>query len=171
MSRMLRLPQLLDVLKERFDKLTIVETGTIRNVSEPYREGDGWSTLHIARWLVNNPGHSFTTIDLDTSVAENFLRTKRLNQYVNFVQADSLTALPKLPDTLHFVLLDSANDAKLTLAEFIIVEQRIPRGGIVVIDDVIMDSKEVLKGHLVIPYVKNAGYKVVIANRLGIVYF
>lgn len=169
-SRMARLPQYLDELKNKFGTINCLETGTIRNTANEYREGDGWSTWHIAKWIKHNGGN-FMSIDLYTGVADRFLRQKGLQDYVKLVQKDSLQAIAAVTVPLHFVLLDSANDADLILDEFRLVEPKVVKGGIVVIDDVIMDDIHVVKGHKVVPYARKKGYGVMIKDRLAVVRF
>lgn len=163
-SRMSRqLLPILDSLKTKYHPLRIVETGSIRNPNVRYATGDGWSTFWIAKWVSQNGG-SFTSIDLDTQPAYNFLLRRGLHKHVTLKRGSSLDILPTI-DFAHLILLDSANDADLVLAEFKLVESK---AKIIIIDDVIMDSQEVVKGHKVVPYAKEK-YHVEIKDRLAIV--
>lgn len=170
MSRMKKLPELLDTLS--FQRINILETGTIRNVNPEYAIGDGHSTLWIAKWIrEQDKPVNFYSIDKDVSVAYKYLQELGYLPEVNLIKSNSLIWLDKyIPPEVHFALLDSANDAQNTLNEFKLVEPRMVKGGIVVIDDVIMHSKDVKKGHKVIPYAQTK-YRVEVVNRLGIVYF
>ena len=168
-SRMTIIPKYLDELKLRFDcPLTIIETGTIRNTAPQYHDGDGHSTLYIAAWVKLNGGN-FYSIDLYTGTCEEYLSMVGLDSHVKFRQQDSITAINDIKAPIHFALLDSANVAQLTLDEFKAIESKLIPGSTVIIDDVIMDSKDVVKGHKVVPYIKEKGYPYVIQDRLCII--
>lgn len=170
MSRMTIIPTYLTALKARFGLLNIVETGTIRNTNKDYVEGDGHSTLHIAEWIKHNGGN-FTSIDLYTEVAKRYLTSHNLQNFVKFEQGDSRRILAEMTKPLHFVLLDSANDVDVILGEFKLVEPLVVDGGIVMVDDVYMDSVNVVKGHKVIPYAREKYRVYLIGNGLAVIHF
>lgn len=143
--------------------MLVVETGTIRNTKPEYADGDGWSTLHLAEWGLGD----IFSIDLDVSICREFLTERGLIDRVHLMQGSSLDNLIHFSD-IDLAYLDSANDAELILAEFKLVETRMAKGGIVVIDDVLMDDREVVKGHLVVPYARQK-YQVELKNRMAIV--
>lgn len=140
-------------VSERFGRpLTIVETGTIRNAGEQYAAGDGHSTRHIAEWIRDNsPDSMFSSIDLNTTVARQYLRDMKLSGYVSLISGDSLLHLKRF-DTIDFCYLDSENDAELTFNEFMIVWDKVPGGGCIIVDDCNLRSTELLKGDKLIPY-------------------
>lgn len=174
-SRAQLLVQLLDKLQDAVsERLTIVETGSIRSINEPYVLGDGHSTHIIADWLSRQPRpHDFYSIDLDTTIAEDYLKKLGLADQVVFLQGNSLDVLPKLSSArVHLAYLDSANDAALIEAEFKILEKVMAANvGVVVVDDCKPGSHELLKGNLVIPYAKAQGYRVTLTDRQGIIWF
>ena len=47
-----------------FNSITIVETGCIRNPTESYKHGDGWSSLTWLLWAENTDSRVYT-IDID----------------------------------------------------------------------------------------------------------
>lgn len=162
-SRMINLIPILNTLKQKED-LIIVETGAIRNPNLKYAVGDGWSTYWIAKWVKENGG-KFISIDLDTRVAKEFITKLGLQNFVNFLEGNSLELLPTLPTQVSLVLLDSANDADHILAEFLLIENR---ARVCVIDDTIMGSTEVVKGQKVIPYAQKK-YNIKFKDRLAII--
>lgn len=165
-SRMsVHIPPLLDQLKKQYGQVSIVETGTIRNTNVRYATGDGWSTYWIAKWVKENNG-TFVSIDIDPITAQNFMVRHDLQNSVKFYRGNSLLLLPQIVGPIHFVLLDSANDAKHILKEFKLVEGS---ATIIVIDDVIMDSPDVVKGHQVVPYAQARGHRVELKDRLAII--
>lgn len=147
---------LLNQLRQRnvSKQLHILETGTIRNTNPEYRVGDGWSTYYIAQWVADNPPVRFLSIDLDVSVMTRFMRNQGLIDYVTPVQSDSVAFLSTFRQPIDFLLLDSANDADVILNEFRAAESKLVAGSVVVIDDVMMQSKDVVKGHKIVPYLQ-----------------
>lgn len=170
MSRMKTLPTILAELHKTFGPLTIIETGTIRNMAPEYHAGDGWSTVYISEF-VRAHGGDFTSVDLDISTAKKMLGSLDLAGYCKLVQYDSLMWLrDKAPQGIHFALLDSANDANHTFREFELVRPKMVAGGIIVIDDVIPGSREVVKGQRVYSLVQRKGLKHKLDGRLLFIY-
>jgi len=170
----MRIGLLLEELIRKLDTdkgLVIVETGTIRNAADQYANGDGHSTYHIALLMKDRRAdkHRFYSLDHETAVANAFLIEKGLREFVTLVRGDSLQELARF-SAIDFAYLDSANDAAHILAEFKIVEKKmVPGNAVVVIDDVCMGSKAVVKGHLVIPYAREKGYDVLIRDGQAVI--
>lgn len=143
--------------------LRIVETGTIRNTAPEYETGDGHSTIVFANYVKDNGG-TFYTIDIETSVSEKYLSMVGLSGYVNIISGYSTTALNDF-DLIDFAYLDSANDAKNTLDEFLIAWPKITNGGCVMVDDCNEKSVELHKGDLLMPYLRENGITYVEANN------
>lgn len=140
--------------EKKHGKLRILETGTIRNLTPEYAEGDGHSTIYIAEWLSRiTPKSTFISIDLKTDVSRRILNERKLLRFVHLVRSDSLKALPQFKN-LDFCYLDSENDAELTLNEFLIVWPNILPGGAVMVDDCTDYVCEKKKGVKLIPYLK-----------------
>lgn len=166
-SRAWSLRKYIRELEDKMGKLIIVETGTIRNAASQYVIGDGYSTEIIARYIKNSEHkHDFYSVDLDISVCQKYLQNRSLLSYVKLVQSDSINFLQNF-GKVDFAYLDSGNDAQLILNEFKLVEGT---AKIVVIDDCVPGSHELLKGNLVIPYVKAKGYRFQLTNRQGIIW-
>lgn len=146
----------LDATAKRFNhSLTIVETGTIRNVGEEYKEGDGHSTEAICRWIRDQyDWHDFASIDTDTSVAEWYLGSLGLSDYVALLQGYGTDILPCIP-VIEFAYLDSENDAKNTMDEFVIIWPAVPVGGCVMVDDCSDESEELHKGDILMQYLRD----------------
>lgn len=135
--------------------LTIIETGTIRNIEEEYKEGDGHSTEAICRWLEQGYDfHEFASIDTDTATADFYLNKLGLLKYVDLLQGLSTDLLPTFK-TIDFAYLDSENDAKNTMDEFVIVWPAVPKGGCVMVDDCNEESEELHKGDILLPYLRD----------------
>lgn len=154
------------------DALHIVETGTIRNVGEQYRINDGWSTLTFAQHVAEHGGR-LVAIDLDTSAAEQVLTgAGLLTSRVNLVQRDSrdeLRGMAQHPDIITFdvAFLDSDNDPELIFDEFRLVGPMMTSPGLIMVDDVDMDSTGVVKGHKLVPHLDEAGIPYRIVKRHG----
>lgn len=170
-SKMLQLRHYLDALQKVHGNLNIVETGSIRNTGSAYAIGDGHSTEHIARWIKESKRpHSFTSIDLDTHVAESYIQSLGLSNYVKFIMGNSHDVIPTLNENIHLALLDSANDADVILTEFQLVLPKMnKRGAIIAIDDVFPGSKTVVKGHKVIPYAQEQYFTRIFPSGLAII--
>lgn len=149
--------------------LDIIETGTIRGAEDRYRTGDGWSTIAFAEHVRNNAG-SFTSIDLDVSTARAVLadHLDHLDRYVNLVEGHSIQVLAhaaasgQRPDV---VLLDSDNDSQLILHEYLIVSAMLNRPGLLIVDDVDLESELIVKGHKLVPWLDREGVLYEIVQR------
>lgn len=134
--------------------LAMLETGSIRNPELRYRDGDGWSTIALATHVRVHGGH-VTSIDLNTRVADAVLASHGMRDDVHLVTGHSIDVLAgylQEGKKFDFILLDSENDAQLTLHEWYIAHRLINEGGIIMLDDIEPGSKDVLKGNLVIPH-------------------
>lgn len=166
----------LDAFRERAgrDRLHIVETGTIRGAGENHRRGDGWSTLTFAEY-VKTHGGSVTSIDREIDTAIEVLKSHRLSSHVKLVRGTSVEVLEEMAarkgrtgkGSLDVVFLDSGNDAELTLQEFLTARALLRSPALVMVDDVNMQSHEVVKGHRIVPWVKEAGIAHKIVERDG----
>lgn len=149
--------------------LDIVETGTIRGAGDEYRTGDGWSTVAFAEHVYNHGG-TFTSIDLDVSTARAVLtgHVDRLDQYVSLVEGHSIEVLTRYAvegRQFDVASLDSDNDAQLILDEYLIASTMLRRPGLLIVDDVDLDSLLVTKGHKVVPWLDNKGVPYGIVQR------
>lgn len=153
-------------------KLDLLETGTIRGVTEEYQSNDGWSTLTLAAYAKVNGG-KLTSIDLDVKASRAILKEHGLSSAVRLTQGHSIEVLSGLvasayavaekpadnevrvggPGFLDLAFLDSSNDGSLIFHEFLIVRHIMRSPGVIIVDDVDMESTEVVKGQKILPYV------------------
>ncbi len=165
-----------DILNDELGKLDVdfgikvLETGTIRDATTNGRQGDGWSTLFFAQ----HPKVSrVVSIDLVTATADKVLTRHRVRDRVELVTGYSIEELANRlaigDDQYDVVFLDSDNDAKLILHEFMIAKQLVAKNGIIIIDDVATPATTpgALKGELVLPYIENAGLSHRVMFRRG----
>lgn len=169
-SRANEIAKQLTRLKGKNQNLVILETGTIRNTEPQYVTGDGHSTHIICNWVKKNGGN-FRSADLDISVAKTYLTKLGLIEYVTLVQSDSVKFLKDFSGKADLVYLDTANDASLILREFQAIEGKMQPWGVVIIDDCVPGSTELMKGNKVIPYAKKKGYRVELKPRQGMIWF
>lgn len=135
-------------------ELAMLETGSIRNPELRYRDGDGWSTIALATH-VRVHGGSVTSIDLNTRTADAVLAAHGMRDIVTLVtgySVDVLAGYLQEGKKFDFILLDSENDAQLTLHEWYLAHRLINDGGTIMLDDIEPGSRDVLKGNLVIPH-------------------
>ena len=149
--------------------LRTLETGSIRSSEPRYEAGDGWSTLAFARYARDHGG-VFVSIDLDTSAAEEVLVREGLRESVDLREGNSLDVLPGIIESgagLDVVLLDSDNDADLIMTEFAVVRRALAPGSVLLVDDVVPDSRTVVKGKKLLPFLRGEGYEPEIIEREG----
>ena len=162
----------LDGLRSRLGRsaLTVVETGTIRNAGEQYRYDDGWSTLTFAA-EARRYGGAVYSIDLDVSIAAGVLRLHDLDGHVRLLRGYSIDVLAdmlsSLDSTVDVIFLDSENDAQLTFHEYLIGRRLIGSPGLILVDDVEPDSAVVVKGHLLVPWLRSLHVPHRIEQRAG----
>lgn len=150
--------ELLGVVRERTDKkkLDLLETGSIRSNELRFRDGDGWSTLALGTHVRMNGGTA-TSIDLDTTMASQVLSTHGLDTNVKLIEGHSIDAMAAFVEEaarFDFILLDTDNDAQLTLHEWYLAKRLIRKGGVIMVDDVEPRSRHVLKGNDLVPHLE-----------------
>jgi hypothetical protein len=129
--------ELLDEHHNRYPIVhTIIETGCLRSDESGAEEGDGWSTLHIARWIECHCDSCFISYEQDFQhirVAKKVLLARNLLLFANFCRGDSVACLEAADYSIDFAYLDSSDNLPHALAEFEAVEARGAR--IIVMDD------------------------------------
>lgn len=117
---------LLDEFREKHpEKLTIVETGSMRSTSPGAEEGDGWSTMEFAKWIKAHPGSIFFTMDLDPKLAEAEIKKAGLDSYdLNFYTGESVGLLQMFNFGIDFAYLDTSDDLQHGLEEFKLCEAK-----------------------------------------------
>lgn len=162
----------MDRLRNKFDRreLHTLETGSIRNTGEPYRRGDGWSTLTFAA-QVDQFGGGATSIDLNIDAAHQVLSDNGLRRKVNLIPGYSIdimaAMLYELPTRFDLILLDSDNDPGLILHEYLIAKRLLRGGGVIIVDDVDPQSTTVMKGHALQPWLDEHAIGYHIQQREG----
>ena len=150
-------------------ELQILETGTIRQDTEAHRLGDGWSTVAFAEDVIKNGGH-VTSIDLEIHTAQQVLTREGVIDDVTLRQGysiDWLASMLEAGQRFDVILLDSDNDAQLILHEFMLARHLLNRPGMILVDDVVPGSREVVKGHELLPWLAGRGIEYDIAERTG----
>lgn len=160
----------LDAFRERTgrDKLTILETGSIRGTQEQYHQNDGWSTLTFAQYVRDNGG-ALTSVDLDTAAADEVLTRHELRDVVHLVEGDSVATIEAMARdvALDVVFLDSDNDADLIMREFLAVRELTTSPALFLVDDVEPGSTGVVKGHQILPWLQNNDVQHRLERRTG----
>lgn len=152
-------------------KLDILETGTIRGTTEEYQSNDGWSTLTFAAYAKVNGG-KLISIDLNVENSRAVLKEHGLSSAVRLTQGHSISVLSGLLASayanaekagenevrvggagfLDVAFLDSDNNGALIFHEYLIVSQLMRSPGLIIVDDVDIESAEVVKGHEILPW-------------------
>jgi predicted O-methyltransferase YrrM len=151
--------------------LNIIETGTIRGEGEEYRKNDGWSTVTFAEYTKKNGG-AVTSIDLNTKTSAKVLGDKSLARHVDLIEGHSIDVLARTlakdePGLFDVAFLDSDNDGALIFHEYLIVKQIMRSPGLIIVDDVDIESSEVVKGHELLPWAQAHGIPHRIIERSG----
>lgn len=149
--------------------LDILETGSIRNATEPHRVGDGWSTLTLATYRATYGGR-FVSVDLDTSQAKKVLAREQIAG-VELVQAESVATLKECLAagmSFDFILLDSGDDPELIYAEYEVARQLVRVPGLIAVDDVAYHPGSYgSKGERVVPHLEAEGIDFRVSSRWG----
>lgn len=162
----------LERLRNKLDRLDlhILETGSIRNTGEPYRLGDGWSTLTFAQQVASHGGTA-TSIDLNVDAAKQVLSDRGLERQVTLLPGHSIDLMAALlaasATRFDLILLDSDNDPNLILHEYFIAKRLLRGGGVIVVDDVDPQSATVMKGHALQPWLDEHQISYHIQRRQG----
>lgn len=154
------------------DALALLETGSIRGTGEQYHQNDGWSTIAFAE-QVRDHGGEFYSIDINIQAADTVLSERGLRDEVNLIEGYSVDVLAgflagdKGCPQLDVALLDSDNDGQLILHEYMLAQHMVRSGGLILVDDVDLDSTGVVKGHLLAPWLRDKGIDYRIERRTG----
>lgn len=127
----------------------IIETGCIRDANEGTE-----STLAISSVLMGRG--DFYTFEISSEhirVCQELC--KDYNQYINYVEGDSVVNLTGMVEAhvfeeIHFALFDSVNDGNHIWKEFKAVENLFGENAIIIVDDVLWGDK----GRLLKPYLE-----------------
>lgn len=151
--------------------LQVLETGTIRQDTEAHRLGDGWSTVAFARAVGDKEGYgNVTSIDLHVETAEKVIEREGLADYVTLRQGysiDWMASMLGVGQQFDVILLDSENDAQLILHEYMLATKLLRRPGLILIDDVVPGSLDVVKGLRLLPWLDEHQVDYHITPRTG----
>jgi len=139
------------------ETLRVLEVGVLRAQDAEHEAGDGHSTLAFAELCAKLPGGSFTGIDLSVGDAQDAVAKAGLGSVCTFLQGDSLDMLQALADggqRFDVVYLDADNSAESTMKEYELALQVLDRPGLVLGDDMNLDHREVQKGKILIPHLR-----------------
>lgn len=143
MSRAIQLVNLMDELLAKRPKteLRVVELGAIRSQAPIYREGDGYSTLHIAEAARGKKRCKITSVDLDTSVARRILLQEGLfdgedRPDIQLVEEDALHWAKRTKATIDLLYIDTVTEAGHICNLFETLLPRMRHGSYIVIDDI-----------------------------------
>lgn len=150
-------------------ELQILETGTIRQDTEAHRLGDGWSTVAFAGHVAEYGGH-VTSVDLHVDTAEKVLTRERLADHVTLRQGysiDWMASMLAAGQRFDVILLDSENDAQLILHEYMLATKLLLHPGLILVDDVVPGSADVVKGQQLLPWLDSHKMEYSITPRTG----
>ncbi len=150
--------------------ITIVETGCIRNPTDLYKQGDGWSTLTWLLWAENTDSRVYT-IDIDKECLDIAKNVIGPNNKIHFVHSDSVKFFKDLPNNfkIDLLFLDSYDwvgddDNKMKsgvhqLNEIIYALPSLHEKSLILLDDIFDENGKSGKGHFSIPYLLSNGWK------------
>ena len=153
-----------------FNSITIVETGCIRNPTESYKHGDGWSSLTWLLWAENTDSRVYT-IDIDKECLAIARDVIGPNNKIHFVHSDSIKFFKELPKNFKIDLLfldsydwvgDDENKMKSgvhQLNEIIHALPSLHEKSLILLDDIFDENGRSGKGHFSIPYLLSNGWK------------
>lgn len=139
------------------ETLRVLEVGVLRAQDAEHEAGDGHSTLAFAELCAKLPGGSFTGIDLSVGDAQDAVAKAGLGSVCTFLQGDSLDMLQALTEggqRFDVVYLDADNSAESTMKEYELALQVLDRPGLILGDDMNLDHREVQKGKILIPHLR-----------------
>lgn len=163
--------KVLKLLKERNAKV-ILETGTSRKGLEGARS-DGAATIVFGKWAKENGAvmHSVDISEDSVNGSKNEVANQNLQDVVTVHLDDSLNFLKTFKGEIDFLYLDSYDYSKTDLdiqqksqehhlQEFKIIEDRLHKNTIVLIDDCGLPGGG--KGKTVIAYMQKKGWEIII---------
>jgi predicted O-methyltransferase YrrM len=142
------------------ETLRVLEVGVLRNLDEDHRDGDGHSTLSFARLLKDYPGSSYVGIDLEPQEARRAVDSEGLGGFCEFYAGDSVATMEELKidgEKFDVIYLDADNDGAATMREYLLALDLIAHPGLIMGDDMNTDHREVRKGRVLIPFLRESG--------------
>jgi len=166
------LPAINYIKENNIKNPVIVEIGTQRNFDNT---GDGCSTS-VFSWFVNTYGGKLYSIDIENTYIENGkiqLNNKgMLTDRVNLVCADGIEFFDTFEDNIDLLYLDAwdyrgtEEDKRISeekhLEAYLKAEKFLTPKALVLIDDIADQETYIGKGHLVIPYLIDKKYELLL---------
>lgn len=150
------------------ETLRVLEVGVLRNLDQDHLEGDGHSTLAFTRLLRDHPGSTYVGIDLKPQEAQKAVDSEGLGGFCKFHAGDSVATMEKLKnkgEKFDVIYLDADNDGAATFREYLLALDLIKHPGLIMGDDMNTDHREVRKGRVLIPFLREDGAKFKIRQR------
>lgn len=148
--------------------LRVLEVGVLRNLDTEHERGDGHSTLAFARLLAQHPGSSYVGIDLEPHEARHAVDAEGLGDICDFYAGDSVLTMTELKmdgERFDVVYLDADNDGAATMREYLLALDLVEHPGLIMGDDMNTDHREVRKGRVLIPFLREDGAEFKIRQR------
>lgn len=142
------------------ETLRVLEVGVLRNLDLEHQAGDGHSTLAFARLLKEHPGSEYVGIDLDPNEARSAVDSEGLGEICRFYAGDSVETMSSLAiagEKFDVVYLDADNDGAATMREYLLALDLITHPGLIMGDDMNTDHRDVRKGRVLIPFLRESG--------------
>ncbi len=135
----------------------IVEIGLMRDPNG--RLGDGHSTLFWKEYLDQAPTTVFYGIDINPDAVIFAAAHCEGRSNMHFLTEDGVAGLTFVEQTIGLIYLDSSDDPRDTLNQFVAALPKLAPDAVVVIDDVGGPEREDhMKGHLLIPVLEATGW-------------
>jgi len=165
----------IDQIEKTFfnQSINIVETGTIRGLSETSKMGDGWSSYHWGMYC-NKTNSNLWCVDIDPNAIDHTKEVHKKyvqNISVEYHVKDSIKFLREFDKQIDFLFLDSydycgdeENIRKChehQLNEIKAAYPKLSDFAIILIDDVFNDETYDGKGKLSIPFLLENGFEII----------
>jgi predicted O-methyltransferase YrrM len=148
--------------------LRVLEVGVLRNLDQDHEKGDGHSTLAFARLLKAHPGSTYVGIDLDPHEARHAVDAQGFGEICDFYAGDSVGTMTDLKfngEKFDVIYLDADNDGAATFREYLLALDLVNRPGLIMGDDMNTDHREVRKGRVLIPFLREDGAEFKLRQR------
>jgi hypothetical protein len=150
---MIRVKEEVEKLKNKFEYLNCLETGTIRSFDEKHE-----STRHISEVIGESGDLKSLDIEPNHIGVSKSICVGLTN--IEWIECDSLDYLSKDENKYHFVLLDSVNNPEHIMKEFKLIANRVNVGGSIIIDDAGTDLQGNYEVNVNDPYQAKKGWDV-----------
>lgn len=161
--------KVISILEEEYnDPITIVETGCIRNVTEESKFGDGWSTLNWEYYCKKSNSIVYV-VDINEGHLSQSKKIVPPSEHVKYFLDDSVHYLQEFDKKIDLLFLDAwdvhngSPYAEKHYEAYLIAKEKLSDKHIISIDDT--DIANGGKGKILIPYLLNNGYNIIVKGR------